>query len=208
YDQLGGGFKLAMSDLQIRGGGNLLGVSQSGHIAAVGYELYLDLLGRTVADLKRKAAAGAPLDEEELEPEINLKLSAFIPESYIRDAGQRYLAYRRIAGLGGEEELAELAAELRDRYGELPPELCCLLAIVGLKGELKALRIAKLEAGDRQLVLSFLPDSPVDPKRILALTAAAPKARRFTPDARLLVETDAAGDALLEEAKKILQALK
>nr|MDA8165935.1 transcription-repair coupling factor [Desulfobacteraceae bacterium] len=100
YHELGGGFKLAMSDLQIRGGGNILGESQSGHIAAVGYDLYLDLLQRTVEDLKRKAASGEEtLAEEEIDPEINLTLSAYIPERYIADPDQRYVAYRKISAI-------------------------------------------------------------------------------------------------------------
>ena len=110
--ELGGGFKLAMNDLQIRGGGNLLGVSQSGHIAAVGYDLYLELLQATVADLKRKAQAGdsLPTAGDELDPEIKLKVAAYLPDGYIQDASQRYHAYRRLSVAGGAsaQELAEL----------------------------------------------------------------------------------------------------
>ena len=80
YNELGGGFKLAMSDLQIRGGGNILGESQSGTIAAVGYDLYLELLQQTVEDLKRERNGEGPPPDEELEPEINLRLPAFLPE--------------------------------------------------------------------------------------------------------------------------------
>ena len=171
-NELGGGFKLAMSDLQIRGGGNLLGVSQSGHIAAIGYELYLDLLQKTVADLKTKAACAGTLSAditEELDPEINLQISAYIPESYIPDVSQRYIAYRRISSLttADEAQHADLQDELIDRYGALPAETLNLLQVVSLKKELIALQISKLEKGRDTLVFSFLKTTPIDPALLL-----------------------------------------
>ena len=171
-NELGGGFKLAMSDLQIRGGGNLLGVSQSGHIAAIGYELYLDLLQKTVADLKARAVqggGGTPEAGEELDPEINLQISAYIPESYIPDVSQRYIAYRRISSLATADDAqhADLQDELVDRYGTLPAETLNLLQVVSLKKELAGLRISKLEKGKDNLVFSFLKTTPVDPALLL-----------------------------------------
>ena len=171
-NELGGGFKLAMSDLQIRGGGNLLGVSQSGHIAAIGYELYLDLLQKTVADLKTKAACAGTLSTEiteELDPEINLQISAYIPESYISDVSQRYIAYRRISSLttADEAQHADLQDELVDRYGALPAETINLLQVVSLKKELITLKISKLEKGRDTLVFSFLKTTPIDPVLLL-----------------------------------------
>ncbi len=124
-NELGGGFKLAMSDLQIRGGGNLLGVSQSGNIAAIGYDLYLDLLQKTVADLKAQAARGDQDDSpDDIDPEVNLQLSAYIPERYIPDISQRYITYRRMAALSTSlpEVQTDLQEELVDRYGPLPIE--------------------------------------------------------------------------------------
>lgn len=195
--ELGGGFKLAMNDLQIRGGGNLLGVSQSGHIAAVGYDLYLELLQATVADLKRKAHAGEalPAAEHEIDPEIKLKVAAFLPDRYIQDASQRYHAYRRlsIAGSASAEELADLEEELVDRYGPLPPEGRTLVAIIALKQRLRTLGINKLEQGPDCLIFSFVPTTPVDPGRILQLIQQKPQKKgrcqlmRLTPDQRLIV---------------------
>ncbi|HSL40243.1 MAG TPA: DEAD/DEAH box helicase, partial [Desulforhopalus sp.] len=174
YNDLGGGFKLAMSDLQIRGGGNLLGVSQSGNIAAIGYELYLDLLQKTVADLKAAEARGtAGTLTEELDPEVNLQLSAYIPEAYIADINQRYLIYRRmaaLAGAGGEVQ-ADLQAELTDRYGPMPAETATLLRIIALKKELAELRISKLEQGRDSLVFTFLNDTPLTPETLFGFLA-------------------------------------
>ena len=150
-NELGGGFKLAMNDLQIRGGGNLLGVSQSGHIAAVGYDLYLELLQSTVADLKSRAVGEQAPAAPEIDPEIKLKVNAFLPEDYIEDAAQRYHLYRRIAAAGSRSpaELADLHAELVDRYGALPREAETLFTVIGLKHRLRGLGISKLEQSAR-----------------------------------------------------------
>ena len=158
--ELGGGFKLAMSDLQIRGGGNILGVSQSGHIEAVGYDLYLELLQKTVADLKSRAA-NHDIQAVEVEPELNLQVSAYIPEGYIADTGQRYVAYRRISGVMSHDELHELREELRDRYGKMPAETENLFEIIGLKIELARIKIVKLEQGKDSLIFSFHEQTPV-----------------------------------------------
>ena len=215
--ELGGGFKLAMNDLQIRGGGNLLGVSQSGHIAAVGYDLYLELLQSTVADLKRKALAGGDITvaAADLDPEIKLKVAAFLPDSYIQDTSQRYHAYRRlsIAGNGTEAELTDLEEELTDRYGPLPSEARTLLTIIALKQQLRALGISKLEQGPEFLVFSFIPNPPVDPQRLLGLIQQKPdrkkpgKAIRLTPDQRLIVPFSLQ-ENLFVRIQSVLQTLK
>ncbi len=192
--ELGGGFKLAMNDLQIRGGGNLLGVSQSGHIAAIGYDLYLDLLQKTVADLKTRAANGTLHDEDDLDPEINLHVSAYIPERYMLDISQRYVTYRRIAALvsGSRDDHNDLKEELEDRYGVLPEETENLFRVVALKQQLKTLRVNKLERGKDTLVLSFLNDTPVRPEHLLTfldkVTSKKSKvSAKLTPDSRLVV---------------------
>ncbi len=214
--ELGGGFKLAMNDLQIRGGGSLLGISQSGHIAAVGYDLYLELLQSTVADLKRKAAEGiessSPTD---IDPEIKLKVAAFLPDSYIQDTSQRYQAYRRISAVGNgtEEELMDLQEELIDRYGPLPKEARTILAIIDLKQQLRSSGINKLEQGPDALIFSFIPNPPIAPERLLTLIQQKPdkkrptKMIRLTPDQRLIVPLGSADD-LFARIQTVLQMLK
>ncbi|MFW2367032.1 MAG: transcription-repair coupling factor [Desulforhopalus sp.] len=194
-NELGGGFKLAMSDLQIRGGGNLLGVSQSGNIAAIGYDLYLDLLQKTVADLKAQSAR----DEGEqpkldMDPEIKLLLSAYIPESYIPDVSQRYITYRRIAALATAalEMQDDLQDELTDRYGTLPVETTTLLRVVQLKKELCKLGISKLEQGRDSLVFSFDDATPVSPDLLMNFLQKNSRTKKgiqvkFTPDGRLVI---------------------
>lgn len=200
-NELGGGFKLAMSDLQIRGGGNLLGVSQSGNIAAIGYDLYLDLLQKTVLDLKAQAARTEDQGlVEEIDPEVNLQLSAYIPESYIPDISQRYITYRRMAALATSptEMQSDLEEELLDRYGALPGETLTLLRIIALKKELVALRICKLEQGRDNLVFTFLDDTPLSPEMLMRYlqrnsgkkNKIAPK---LTPDSRLIISGSLSG---------------
>jgi len=185
HSELGGGFKLAMSDLQIRGGGNILGVSQSGHIAAVGYDLYLELLQNTVSDLKRQDAAEEIVDT--VEPEINLQISAYIPDNYIMDTPQRYIAYRKIAGVDSHEQLADLKGELEDRYGPMPGETHNLLDMMALKLKVKKIMVTKLEQGKDMLIFSFHEKTPVSPQTILALLDKAENRIRFSPDARLMI---------------------
>ena len=215
-NELGGGFKLSMSDLQIRGGGNLLGISQSGHIAAIGYELYLDLLQSTVADLKAQASRGERgLPVEELDPEINLQISAYIPEKYIEDISQRYIVYRRIAALSTADALAQadLMSELTDRYGPLPGETDNLFRVVELKRSLVRLRISKLEKGADNLVFTFLNDTPVSPAMILNYIATQTGKRRptppkLTPDGRLVVTCQlATAEMLFTAANAVLTSL-
>ncbi|MGX9727266.1 MAG: transcription-repair coupling factor [Candidatus Electronema sp. VV] len=203
--ELGSGFKLAMNDLQLRGGGNLLGESQSGHIAAVGYDLYLELLQETVAELKQQAAQGGERVKPLPEPEIKLPVASFLPDAYIRDTSLRYRFYRRLSavGSGQPEQLAELKEELIDRFGPLPPEAENLFALLGLKQQLRQLGISKVELAPVGLVFSFSEQTTVAPETLLAFverfrpkqpTKPLPKGKkpepepvRLTPDGRLIV---------------------
>ncbi len=210
YNELGGGFKLALSDLQIRGGGNILGESQSGTIAAVGYDLYLDLLQRTVEDLKRQGDHGeeGPGESMEIDPEINLRLSASIPAEYIPDLDQRYIAYRRIASVTSDEEANDLMAEFGDRYGTLPQAALNLFAVITLKLELKKQRIAKLEEAPSALVFTFANATPASPERVLLYVEHHKKTVRLTPDGRLVVKIPtASSEPVFETVRKILRSL-
>jgi len=225
YNELGGGFKLALSDLQIRGGGNILGESQSGTIAAVGYDLYLDLLQRTVEDLRRKAELGEDIimEDEEREPEINLRISAYIPAEYITDPDQRYIAYRKINNQNSKVDLTDLKEEFKDRYGKLPQETLNLFEVMALKIELKRLGAAKLEQGRSNLIFSFLPagreedadigktrygTSSVQLQRILQIVSESKGRIKLTPDDKLIVRTsEDSPQILLQTAKKVLHTI-
>ncbi len=116
FSELGSGFKIALNDLQIRGGGAILGSAQSGHISAVGYELYLELLEETVRRLKGEEPEEAPLD-----PEINIPVAATCPPPH-SDADQRLVAYKRLSSSRTQEDIDDTVREWRDRYGPLPDE--------------------------------------------------------------------------------------
>ncbi len=162
-DTLGSGFQLASHDMDIRGAGNLLGDQQSGHIKEVGVELYQQMLEEAVA----MAKAGVDMDDinvdESWSPTINIGTSVLIPETYVEDLGVRMNLYRRIAELGSSEENNEIeafAAELIDRFGDLPDEVQNLLDIVAIKQMCKRAGISSVEAGPKGAVLAFHNNTP------------------------------------------------
>jgi transcription-repair coupling factor (superfamily II helicase) len=163
FSELGAGFRIATRDLEIRGAGTLLGPSQSGHIEAVGFELYTQLIQRAVASLKGEEIP------EEIEPEIQLPVHARIPEEYVPDPHQRLALYRRLARCDGEEELWSMREELEDRYGPLPEEAQHLLQLLELRSLLKAIRVTRLTMENGALRLVFHPTTRVSPQRIVQL---------------------------------------
>ena len=135
--ELGAGFGIAMKDLEIRGAGNLLGVEQSGHIAAIGFDLYCQMLAEAVEELKASHAGGVkrnvPATETKQSPSIALPLAAYIPEEYVSNLNTRLSLYRRLAGIEGVEKIENVAQELRDRFGTLPEPVENLLYIIEIK---------------------------------------------------------------------------
>jgi transcription-repair coupling factor (superfamily II helicase) len=127
--ELGSGFKIAMRDLEIRGAGNLLGESQSGHIAAVGYDLYMQMVSEAVAELK-----GEPM-REPAEIKIDIDLDAFLPAGYIAREDLRIEAYRRLATVASQSEVDDIRAEWEDRYGPVPDSAAALLDVARLRAE-------------------------------------------------------------------------
>ena len=143
HNELGAGLQLAMKDLEIRGAGNLLGGEQSGHIAGVGFDLYLRLVGEAVADFRGEK------DERDVEVKVDLPVNAHIPHSYIDAERLRLQAYRQIAAADTEQKMAEAREELTDRYGELPEPVQNLLAVTALRQRARA-------AGIREIVVMGL----------------------------------------------------
>ena len=168
-DTLGAGFQLASHDMDIRGAGNLLGEEQSGHIREVGVELYQQMLEEAVA----LAKAGVDADAEDItsdhwSPTINIGTSVLIPETYVEDLGVRMSLYRRLADLEGREAIEGFAAELIDRFGDLPEEVENLLDIFAIKQLCRAAGVDRVEAGPKGAVIGFYKDTPPDVNKLMA----------------------------------------
>jgi transcription-repair coupling factor (superfamily II helicase) len=153
--ELGAGFAVAMRDLEIRGAGNLLGVEQSGYIAAVGFDLYSRLLNEAVEETRQ----GRTLEKQEIvhpvAPAVGLPLAAFIPEEYIPDLSTRLNFYQRLAVIKRAQEIEEIARELSDRFGPLPVEVENLLYVVEIKQLATEARLESISTENRQVVLHF-----------------------------------------------------
>jgi transcription-repair coupling factor (superfamily II helicase) len=198
--ELGAGFRIASHDLELRGAGDLLGANQSGQIAAIGFEMYAELLEETIHELKGQHR------EEHIDPEIRLGLSAFLPEKYLPDPNQRLVFYKKLAAAEEEGALYDAADELRDRYGDPPAPALLLLEVMKLRVLMKRLRIELAEYAGGQLVFAFRADTPVAPQQILALVQAGDGRYRFAPDYRLTIRIGRQpAEAVLAEAKKELQ---
>ena len=202
FTDLGSGFKIALHDLQIRGAGNLLGAAQHGHVTAVGYEMYFQLMEEAIHELK-----GEP-QEERIDPEIVMGLPAFIPETYVPDTEQRLVHYRRFSVLKTSEELTDLLQELTDRYGPPPAEVNNLAHLIELKQELARAGVRKLEMGREGMTFSFAEKTRTAPERVLELVKLDPDHTRFYPDGRLfLAHSELSAPGRLERARNILQRL-
>ena len=180
--ELGAGFRIASHDLELRGAGDLLGAKQSGPIAAIGFELYTELLEETINKLRGLE------HEEKVDPEIRLGLSAFFAEKYLPDPNQRLQFYQRMAAAEHDEELFDIVEELRDRYGELPSAGEALVGTMRLRILLKQLRVELLEYDGRRLHLTFHASTKVSPERIRKLLTEQPEKYRLGADFKLSAE--------------------
>jgi len=166
--ELGAGFTLATHDLEIRGAGELLGEGQSGQIEAIGFQLYSELLDRTVEALK--AGIEPDLDEPvDLSAEVDLHVSAMIPDHYLPDVHQRLVLYKRIAQARHEKDLHDLQVEMIDRFGLLPDEVRNLFSAAALRLKARALGISRLEVGPAGGRVEFLPRPTIDMTELLRM---------------------------------------
>ncbi|HET6635398.1 MAG TPA: TRCF domain-containing protein, partial [Streptomyces sp.] len=133
HTEMGAGMYVAMKDLEIRGAGNLLGGEQSGHIAGVGFDLYVRMVGEAVADYRAALESGGEVEEPPLEVKIELPVDAHVPHDYAPGERLRLQAYRAIASASSEEDVAAVREELADRYGPLPEPVENLLLVAGLR---------------------------------------------------------------------------
>jgi transcription-repair coupling factor (superfamily II helicase) len=197
-DELGGGFRLAAHDLEIRGAGNMLGKQQSGHITAVGFELYTQMMEEAVREVRGETVTA------EVEPEIQLGISAYIPEAYVEDVNQRLILYKRLAGARRGDELTAIADEMQDRFGPLPPLVDSLLRVMDLRRAFKDLLVTAARVRGDMVVLEFHPETPVRADTLFALARKEKGRVQLFPDSRLGYrphERDA--DGLIAELKAL-----
>ena len=185
-DSLGAGFQLASHDLDIRGAGNLIGDEQSGHIREVGFELYQSMLEDAI--LAAKAGdAGLSADRSGLSPQITVDAPIMIPEEYVPDLAVRMALYRRLNEAKDKAEIEGMAAEMIDRFGELPAPTKNLIRLIEIKHQAIAANIAKIDVGARGTLVSFHQDDFPDPAGLIAYVERLQGTAKLRPDMKLVI---------------------
>jgi transcription-repair coupling factor (superfamily II helicase) len=207
-DSLGAGFQLASHDLDIRGGGNLLGEEQSGHIREIGVELYQQMLEDAVNELKEKAGAEGLVHDRGWSPQINTGAAVLIPEDYVRDLNVRLSLYRRLSDAEKADDREALAAELIDRFGPLPPEAGQLLKVVAIKGLCRQANVAKIDVGPKGAVVSFRDENFKNPAGLVQFVQKNQVAWRIRPDNKVVVKGEwETPEQRLNAAERVLSEL-
>ena len=198
FSDLGAGFRVAALDLELRGAGNLLGGQQSGHMDALGFDLYTQMLERTVAELRGEDV------QDETSVSLSLGVDVAIPEDYISDMGQRLRTYKRIASARDDEQLRQIRAETEDRYGRLPESVENLLAYARLRRTAEETGAISLDRTPDGLAIKLGERARVAPEKLLALIGARAGAT-FSPNGVLRVElTEDERAQLIETARGLL----
>ena len=166
FSDSGSGFRVAALDLEIRGAGNLLGGEQSGHIEAVGFDMYMKLLEETIKELKGEEI------EDDLRAAVNLRVDLRVDETYIPDVNQRLTVYRRVAAVRTEPDLDRIMDEVRDRYGPPPDSVLNLAEYAAIRLLADRLRVESLDRDAHAVVLKFRPDAKLDPAWLLRVIQA------------------------------------
>jgi transcription-repair coupling factor (superfamily II helicase) len=191
HTELGSGFQIASLDLELRGAGDLLGAEQSGNVASVGFDLFCRMLDEAVHEMRGETV------EHDIDPELSFDVEALLPEDYVTDVGVRLSLYKRLASAADEAHVAEMAAEMEDRFGPPPEEARRLVKLMALKTELRRLRALGCESNARVVTLHLRDDTPLDPAKITALIKKSHGVWKLTPDMRLTRRFDeGSGDGL------------
>src|SRR6266568_4935590 len=200
FSDLGAGFKIAALDLELRGAGNLLGGEQSGHIEAVGFDLYTQMLEQAVREVKGEA-------EPQPQAQLNLGLNIRIPADYIPEENQRLQMYKRIAGVESERQLADVEAELRDRYGEPPVPVQQLLRYAVLRLQAVQAGVTGIDRKRDLVSVRFRPDAPIDGAKLAGFVSSH-RGAQFLPDGTLkFIAKNVGARELLEQLQNVLENL-
>jgi transcription-repair coupling factor (superfamily II helicase) len=199
---LGSGFKIAQYDLELRGSGDLLGEKQSGHIEAVGYELYMELLEDAVRELKGEET------RVDFDPEINLAIPAFFPDSYVPDIRLRLAYYKILSQIKSSEEVDRVEEELRDQFGPPPLEVVNLLGFMLIRKVCKELGVIDLSGGPSSFSMKFSSDTKVNPQKVVSLANSEKAKYSLTPDQRLRIKLGTVTwPEILKEAESLIKRL-
>lgn len=203
FSDLGAGFKIAALDLELRGAGNMLGGEQSGHIEAVGFELYTSMLEAAVKEMKGESS------EERPATQLNLGIALRIDESYVPEENQRLRLYKKIAGATSEAAVAEVRAEMEDRYGAPPDATVYLLEAAMVRLECERMGIAQVDRKRAELHIRFMENAAIDPQTLMRLVARnAKRGAQFTPQGLLKYPLTATrSDEVLLEVHEVLASL-
>jgi transcription-repair coupling factor (superfamily II helicase) len=199
FCDLGAGFRIAAKDLEIRGSGNILGGEQSGQIASVGFETYLNLLEETIRELQGEPAA------VERSVTLSLGIDLAIPPSYVDDENWRMMIYKKIARARDERELEETSREIADRFGEPPDAVRRLIAYARLRGQAERLGVTSITRQAGQVHVRFAEEARIDADRLLAFVRET-RGAKLSP-ARVLTVPSPAGDAVLYDTAHWLEEL-
>ncbi|MGD9587508.1 MAG: transcription-repair coupling factor [Pyrinomonadaceae bacterium] len=161
FSDLGAGFRLAALDLELRGAGNILGGQQSGHLDALGFDLYTKMLERTIAELRGEEIA------DEVSVSINLGIDVSIPQEYMSDAGQRLRTYKRISSAHGEEEFVRIHTEIEDRYGRIPPSVENLFGFGRLRKLAEEMNVLSIDRAGDTFAVKLTENSRISPELLL-----------------------------------------
>jgi transcription-repair coupling factor (superfamily II helicase) len=201
FSDLGAGFKIAALDLELRGAGNMLGGEQSGHIEAIGFELYTQMLERAVREMKGEATV------EEAGVQLNLGLNIRIPTDYIPEENQRLRMYKRVAGVETESQLRDVRVELTDRYGKPPGAVQNLLDYAALKLSAMQVGATAIERKRDLVNIKFHQSAAIDPGK-LARFVASQRGTQFTPDGTLKFSIKAtSAEGILQTLRDLLEEL-
>ena len=202
FTELGSGFRIASHDLEIRGAGNLLGKDQSGQIHQVGYELYTQLLSEAVAEISGVASS------QEEEPELDLRVPAFLPDDYIDEAGERLELYRKLSSAKTVDAADEIEMALLDRFGRLPAPARALCDLARMRAAMRSAGVAELKRGDGSLFLTLSPHSPFDRANLVAWVTRERKTFSFVRGEILAMRLPGPDPAeILAAAKNLLSRL-
>jgi transcription-repair coupling factor (superfamily II helicase) len=192
FSDLGAGFRIAALDLELRGAGNLLGGQQSGHIDAIGFDLYTQMLERTVQELRGEEIV------EETGAQLNLGIDTRIPDDYIADMSQRLRTYKRIASARSDEELNRICEEVSDRYGRLPMPVENLFGFARVRREAERLGVISIDRVGESLAVKLGEKARVEPGNLLKLLEEN-KSASFSPTGVLKIKMNGAGEDLLAD---------